>query len=179
MYMPYLHWETDRRRVCSAATVKEGSKQNMSSISEVVDHAQHQLANPHAANHNGPSGHLSQGSPGRPVGVSKRRALGELLWSAAALLEAMDFHVEEKLLAKYLHAPAPLHPRRTLDQSYYGGLRNTGTRDRDQVVYRGTTPESHDCVGMEACLQCKEDVRKVPRIIMVDQLWLWILDESE
>jgi hypothetical protein len=32
---------------------------------------------------------------------------------------------------------------------------------------------------MEVCLQCNEDIRKTPRIIMVDQLWLWILDESK
>ncbi|KAH8883113.1 hypothetical protein GQ53DRAFT_883648 [Thozetella sp. PMI_491] len=178
LFMPYLHWETDRGRVLSARAVKEVSKQQTSSISEVVDQAQHQLASAHGPSGNRPPQHTSQGEPGYGGVMSKKKALGQLLWSAAALLEAMEFHVEEQLMAKYLHAPAPLHPRRTLDQSYYGALRNTGTRDRDQVVYRGTTPEPHDCAGTDTCLQCKEDVRKVSRIVMVDQLWLWILDEN-
>ncbi len=28
------------------------------------------------------------------------------------------------------------------------------------------------------CEQCRSEIRKVPRLIMVDQLWMWILDES-
>lgn len=28
------------------------------------------------------------------------------------------------------------------------------------------------------CDHCRSEIRKVPRIIMVDQLWMWILDES-
>jgi hypothetical protein len=91
----------------------------------------------------------------------------------------MDLHTEEELMMEYLHADPPLHPRRTLDQAYYGALRSTHARDRDQVVYRGTTPQPHECAGMGTCPQCNEDIRKTPRIIMVDQLWIWILDESK
>jgi hypothetical protein len=106
-----------------------------------------------------------------------------VLLSAAALLEAIDFRLDEKLIYEYLHQRPPLHPRRTLDQSYYRDLKNTGTRDRDQVVYRATTPGPHNCLERMdkkegKCKQCHEDIRKVPRLIMVDQLWMWILDES-
>jgi hypothetical protein len=114
-----------------------------------------------------------------PGNIDRKMALGQALRAAAALLEAMDSHLEEQLMMRYLHAEPPLHPRRTLDQAYYGALRSTGARDRDQVVYRGTTPQPHDCIGMDACPQCNEDIRKTPRIIVVDQLWLWCLDESE
>ncbi|EMR72403.1 putative ankyrin repeat protein [Eutypa lata UCREL1] len=113
---------------------------------------------------------------------SQRGHDSHVLLTAAALLEAMDFDTEERLITKYLHGRSPLHPRRTLDQSYYGSLKSTGTRDRDQVVYRATKPTAHNCsenLERESgrCQVCQEDSKKVPRLIMVDQLWLWILDE--
>ena len=176
--MPYLHWETDRSRFRTAEIIKEVSKHQVSTMSEVVDQ---QLANMHPQNEAGVANRAEQAPSGPQPGLplTKRKALGQLLWSAATLLEAMEYHVEEQMIAKYVHAEAPLHPRRTLDQFYYGALKDTGARDRDQVVYRATTPEAHDCDGFATCPQCNEDVRQVSRLIMVDQLWLWILDESE
>jgi hypothetical protein len=178
LFMPYLHWETDRGRVRSAEIVKEASKQNLISISELVDRAKHQFSHVETQDTVAPVW-VSQPAAPVLVNVDRKKALGQLFRAAAALLEAMDSHVEEQLTLKYLHAEPPLQPRRTLDQAYYGALRNTGTRDRDQVVYRGTTPQAHECIGMEECPQCNEDIRKTPRIIMVDQLWMWILDESK
>lgn len=51
----------------------------------------------------------------------------------------------------------PLQPRRTLDQYFYSHLDNTARRDKDQVVYRYTKNEE-------------------PKIFMVDQMWLWIIN---
>ncbi len=184
--MPYLHWETDRGRVLSAECIKKVSKQTYS-VSEVVDKAQGHWQD-HPAGHGNHDGHQSHhghwgrhdddGATAAEAPLTRRQALGRLLLRAASLLEAMEFHVEERLTSRYLNARPPLHPRRTLDQSYYGALKSTGTRDRDQVVFRGTTPDAHDCVGADMCRQCRDDVKKVPRLIMVDQLWLWVLDES-
>jgi len=69
---------------------------------------------------------------------------------------------DEKLLRKYLCSERPVHVRRTLDQSYYWTLKDTQMRDRDQVVYRATHKR-----GI---------IPRIPRVVMVDQLWLWILD---
>ncbi|KAK3988722.1 magnesium transport protein cora [Cladorrhinum sp. PSN332] len=181
LFMPYLHWETDRGRCKSAQIAKEVGKDNIS-VSEVVRQARQQFAQSHIQTQDTLVASLDVPSP-NPNGpteaiMGRKKALAHLLTSAAALMEAMDLHTEELLMAKYLHAYPPLHPRRTLDQAYYGALRSTTSRDRDQVVYRGTSAEPHDCVGMEVCPQCKEDVRKTSRIIMVDQLWLWVLDEN-
>lgn len=180
LFMPYLHWETDRGRFKSAQIVKEAAEQNLSSIADVANQAQHQSQMSRTQTNDTASPVLPPpaSSSSSLANGDKRKALGQVLRTAAVLLEAMDLHTEEQLMIKYLHADPPLHPRRTLDQSYYGALKSTGTRDRDQVVYRGTTPEPHDCIGMAECEQCNEDIRKVPRIVMVDQLWLWILDES-
>ena len=126
--------------------------------------------------------------------------LGRMLLLAAALYEAMDSHTDEMLIERYLNFKPSLHPRRTLDQSYYWTLKDTRKRDRDQVVYRATAPNSklmhHKCFkGVRGnksvnqalvdgsvkptCLQCLEDSRRVPRVVMVDQLWMWVLDESK
>jgi hypothetical protein len=58
---------------------------------------------------------------------------------------------------------SPLQPRRTLDQYFYTDLENTSRRDRDQVVFRYTSDEKR---------------KMEPRIFMVDQLWLWVLDNG-
>jgi hypothetical protein len=180
LFMPYLHWETDRGRVISAEIIKEADRALPRTITEVVSQAQNQL------HHTTTQDTMSPVLPAEfvpqvytPDRASRRAALGALLKSAAGLAEAMSAHVEEQLMIRYLHAQPPLHPRRTLDQSYYGALKSTRARDRDQVVYRGTMPAAHECDGTEVCPTCKEDVKKVPRLVMVDQLWLWVLDESK
>ncbi|OAQ78569.1 ankyrin repeat containing protein [Purpureocillium lilacinum] len=56
----------------------------------------------------------------------------------------------------------PLQARRTLDQYFYTHLGSTAKRDVDQVVLRYTSKYA----GVE------------PKIFMVDQLWLWLLDDD-
>jgi len=120
--------------------------------------------------------------------------LGQFLIDAARLYEEMANYRDKKLLQEYLHKELPLHPRRTLDQSYYWTLNTTKNRDRDQVVYRSTKSGSfhqydpktgkwpdHDdqkITPEDGCDACRANIRKVSRVIMVDQLWMWILDEQ-
>lgn len=85
----------------------------------------------------------------------------------------MDTEAEERLLMRGLvpqnvdeemtREPA-LHIRRTLDQSYFLNLEDTSKRDSDQVVYRATRLPWHIPGNLT-------------RVVMVDQLWLWILDD--
>lgn len=174
----------------SANAIKEASKVMFSTIGEVVEKVTANESNNRGNSTSTglylQSPNLSQPLVAFPSLARRRRALGKLLLRAANLLEALDFGIEEKLLYEYLHKNPPLHPRRTLDQSHYGALKNTETRDRDQVVYRATSPPTHICEqdptvtqAVKGCKQCQDDIRMVPRLIMVDQLWLWILDESK
>ncbi|KAK7994992.1 hypothetical protein PG990_013765 [Apiospora arundinis] len=127
--------------------------------------------------------------------------LGQYLIDAARLYEGIENYRDKKLLHKYLHIDPPIHPRRTLDQAYYWSLNTTQSRDRDQVVYRRTRAAVEDLhqFDMEKqnwpkheeeneawrfkhndggpCQECRANIRKVSRLIMVDQLWLWVLDE--
>lgn len=72
-----------------------------------------------------------------------------------------DFYAE--MMATQLNSGHPLHLRRTLDQYYYMHSSNTLERDHDQVV----TKHGPDPKG------------KNRSILMVDQLWLWILGGSK
>src|SRR2546421_8047146 len=68
---------------------------------------------------------------------------------------------DEFLIRGYLNSSTDLHLRRTLDQFKHHSI-NTEKRDRDQVVYRF----------------CKKEKKEL-KIFMVDQMWMWILGDSE
>lgn len=125
--------------------------------------------------------------------IKVKHPLGQYLIDAARLFEGMTSYRDKKLLEKFLCHDPPLHPRRTLDQAYYWTLDTSRTRDKDQVIYRATTTpfgkfhsfspdkgwEGHDNVKEEeGCRECRENIRKVSRVVMVDQLWMWILDKQ-
>jgi hypothetical protein len=77
--------------------------------------------------------------------VSSRNALGQYLIDTAKLYEIMSTFRDKQMIKKYIYHHPPLHPRRTLDQSYYCTLKTTAARDRDQVVYRGTKVNHDQC----------------------------------
>ncbi|RYP04849.1 hypothetical protein DL765_010029 [Monosporascus sp. GIB2] len=70
-----------------------------------------------------------------------KNKLAQLLYDAFRLMEEMENYRDSMMLETYLHHSSPLHPRRTLDQAYYCSVKSTRSRDRDQVVYRETTPK--------------------------------------
>ena len=92
-------------------------------------------------------------------------ALGKYLWFAAKLFEIIDEAADERLISEHLHSTSPLHMRRTLDQFYYWTVIDTTAQDQNQVVCHGTRSSS--------------DPEATGRVVMVDQLWMWILDESK
>jgi len=189
--MPYLHWQTDSERVQSATAIKDATSIKPS-IAEVVAENQRSKKKFRAGWWSRTNSRHRQSSNGsataNPIPEStKRSKLRLVLLQAAALVQAIDFRVEENLITKYLHERQSLHPRRTLDQSYYGALKDTRARDQDQVVYRATTRTKHGCPlranqdtqpEFAGCEQCQKDIGKSSRLIVVDQLWMWILDES-
>ena len=159
-------------------------------------------------------------SPGRRLRPT--HPLGQLLIDAARLFEAVAAFQDNKVIEKYLFADPPLHPRRSLDQAYFWKLRSTCRRDRDQVVYRYTSPRFHHIYRVpdknddeaeverlvektrarnegrhldkgpnkwqwsghgkfedeHGCEECEFQIRKTARAVMVDQLWMWVLDEN-
>lgn len=91
--------------------------------------------------------------------------LAQYLWHVAKLFEIIDEAADERHIMEHLHSSPPLHMRRTLDQYYYPTVKDSTQRDQDQVVFRGT--------------RSRNDPDAIARVVMVDQLWLWILDDSQ
>ncbi|KAI1279501.1 hypothetical protein F5Y07DRAFT_397128 [Xylaria sp. FL0933] len=118
--------------------------------------------------------------------------LAQYLLDAARLYKAMSLYTDTEVHRKYLTTHPPLHPRRTLDRAYHWSSTKITGRDQDQVIFRATTarpsewhnfdPYSLQWKGHEHLAQndncdlCASNIRKVPRLLMVDQLWMWILD---
>lgn len=78
---------------------------------------------------------------------------------------------DSMLIRGYLYpeeGTKPLHTRRTLDQYSYYMLKSTERRDKDQVVYRWAQRERPAKRPEDACTP----------ILMVDQLWLWVLPDG-
>jgi len=114
---------------------------------------------------------------------------------------AKDMGVGTSLIEAYLLSEKPLHCRRTLDQYSYYMLDTTESRDIDQVVYKWARKQQHkekktptkatitkhispDFYGdvPEGDNDRSHDVshrRKHRPVIMVDQLWLWVLPDGK
>ena len=109
---------------------------------------------------------------------------------------------EEMVIWYYLVEPSnlPIHHRRSLDQYGYPNLRSTKTRDDDQVLHKRTSIPSYKC-GISTPLNGRlssapaeknreghkrnksnhdakqaEEHGRESKVIIVDQLWLWITD---
>lgn len=81
-----------------------------------------------------------------------------------------DAEKMEYSLSSDLRKESPLHPRRTLDQFYYGSLNDTSSRDADQVISKWANLKS----GNDG----RETAESESLMIMIDQLWCWVLDNS-
>ncbi|EPE32023.1 hypothetical protein GLAREA_12105 [Glarea lozoyensis ATCC 20868] len=80
---------------------------------------------------------------------------------------------DEKLVQAYLASQNHrLHIRRTLDQFYYLGMEDTEDRDTNQVVQR------YALKGLDKIDENQTDLLLQSKLIMVDQLWLWILGKG-
>lgn len=106
--------------------------------------------------------------------------IGQVLFDAAMVYEAMSTYREKSLIHKYLNEDPPLHPRRTLEQTNEWTLSlSWHASARDQVVHRATRPKQLDFHSVGPFTkEWRDRVRKVPRVMMIDQLWMWILDEQ-
>ena len=132
---------------------------------------------------------LKKDSNGR---IIVKNPLAQYLMDASRLYSGIQNYRDKKLIQKYLHFDPPMHPRRTLDKAH---VLNTRTwRTKDQVVFRATStnPASfhhydavegkwpdHEGLGIhESCPDCLRNISNTPRLVMVDQLWMWFLDKS-
>ncbi|KAL6901236.1 hypothetical protein GGI43DRAFT_404323 [Trichoderma evansii] len=145
LFMPYLHWDEE-------AALKKRSEFLAQHSPEVS-----------------PSDKTQTPSPDTSTEILLSKA--EITYKRPTLEEKSQR--EEMLLHKYLLSESKqnnnsrhlLHIRRTLDQSLYHNLKDTKIRDADQTVRR-----------YQQLLNKDKQPDEIPfTVIMVDQLWLWIL----
>ena len=103
--------------------------------------------------------------------------------------------MEHKLIWQDLTSDRPVHCRRTLDQYGYPSLRNTSVRDADQILYKRTKSDADTQQPKESSMKAKQRLQTrraaaarqflvpdsedaVAKVLMVDQLWLWIVDNK-
>ncbi|KAL9098317.1 MAG: hypothetical protein Q9163_006008 [Psora crenata] len=97
--------------------------------------------------------------------------------------------MEHKLIWQCLTLERPLHCRRTLDQYGYPSLLNTSVRDHDQILWKRTRLDAENMpkVRRGSAQNFVEGTARQPtsvsrnhvaKVLMVDQLWLWIVDNE-
>ena len=96
--------------------------------------------------------------------------------------------LEHKVIWQYLTSDRPIHCRRSLDQYGYPSLRNTTVRDGDQILYKRTRPDVDEppkqygskLHGIRSSLRQHTMATGdgTAKVLMVDQLWLWVLDSQ-
>lgn len=135
--MPFLHWETDRRRARAAGIISRYGCNKWSPMVDVVEEVRVPIITStmvRLASDGFPERITTRREAPRPNSSAQKithktyqgqRMLGRLLFLAAALYESLDAYTDEKIIERYLMARPPLHPRRTLDQSYYWTLKDT------------------------------------------------------
>lgn len=162
--MPYLHWEIEKRLLRMSSIVQkqtadlkpEFGMRRINFRSKFADLASNWRIK------------LGQTAPADKSAMERwlpSSPLAKYLWFAAKLFEIIDEAADERLINEHLYSSSPLHMRRTLDQYYYWTVIDTTTQDQNQVVCHGTRSSS--------------DPEATGRVVMVDQLWMWILDESK
>lgn len=94
--------------------------------------------------------------------------------------------LEAKVIWQYLGSEPPLHCRRTLDQFGYPNLRNTRARDDDQILYKRTKERAEASTKRpkppKQTKKGEKPMQESPvadgKVLMVDQLWLWMVDQK-
>lgn len=169
--MPFLHWEVEKRlyRMAQFADIAKRRREVLERIRR-ANTLRYRARMADVAR-------LQQSKPLRPqtwYDNEERRSsywrprhpLAKYFWHVAKLYQIIDEAADGRLVEDHLFdESSPLHMRRTLEQFYYWTAPDTTGRDKEQVVCRGTRAQN-------------EDPDATARLVMVDQLWLWILDES-
>ncbi|KAI1750536.1 hypothetical protein F4782DRAFT_247862 [Xylaria castorea] len=208
LFAPFLHWDTSRQLSFFTHKIKESLASNANQKQQAaIAHKEKRKSerislktDPMVSPSRFESWFVKRRGVSfapdiRSLGAHSRgnHPLSQYLLDATRLYEELHNYPDTSLVEKYLFADPPLHPRRTLDQGYYTTLQTTRLRDRDQVVYRATTPtkalrnlfeHAKHRIPCVLCLpsspQCDNcaSMRNVSRVLMVDQLWMWVLDQK-
>ncbi|KAK3366817.1 hypothetical protein B0T24DRAFT_534915 [Lasiosphaeria ovina] len=194
LFAPFLHWDTEQgwqrqqKAILDATRVANMQTATSAPKDRVQDNFNNELRGHHVQSttlsslaHEAISSSSSHLRSMTTRAASRRGVVGRVLFCAARIFKLMASFEDDELVREYLFANPPLHPRRSLHQTftkYSSFLLETETLDREQIVYKATapvtTPASRpNCNKWCQCSDCKKERAAVPRLLMVDQLWLF------
>ncbi|KAH6712755.1 hypothetical protein BKA61DRAFT_484150 [Leptodontidium sp. MPI-SDFR-AT-0119] len=127
--MPYLHWETHRRRKKMTDIMKEITEEYHRDRPHVTESLREELAKSAEELYLKHARQLTdflsleeaaqkKVKPKMSKEPNKRGELGEYLLQIAKIYDALDIEPDVRILRDHLHKDPPLHARRTLDQSF-------------------------------------------------------------
>ncbi|KAK3298764.1 uncharacterized protein B0H64DRAFT_422501 [Chaetomium fimeti] len=199
LFSPYLHWETAQGWEGQSKAIEQATRtatlQDPSALQvhdRVEDNFHNELRG-HNINETSLSAVAQETIAAsmnhfRPMAMratTRRGVIGRILFGAARIAKLMTAYEDDQLIGDYLYANPPLHPRRTLHQSfneYANFLRDTKKLDQDQIVYRATAKvrdtTRQGCSKWCQCPDCTAERSTSSRLLMVDQLWIFVLDEN-
>ncbi|KAH6854711.1 hypothetical protein B0I37DRAFT_38119 [Chaetomium sp. MPI-CAGE-AT-0009] len=199
LFSPYLHWETAQGWEGQSKAIEQATRtatlQDPSALKvhdRVEDNFHNELRGHHinetslsAVAQETIAASMNHFRPMAMRATTRRGVIGRILFGAARIAKLMTSYEDDQLIGDYLYANPPLHPRRTLHQSfneYANFLRDTTKLDQDQIVYRATAKirdtTRQGCGKWCQCPDCTAERSTVSRLLMVDQLWVFVLDEN-
>lgn len=170
LFMPYLHWEVEKRlhRMGQFVQVAKSHNERLRRATTFRQRARMaNIASKQALKKGRAVASFEPEKEGFNQAWRPRNALAKYFWHVAKLHQIIDEAADGRLVEDHLYSTPPLHMRRTLEQFYYWTAEDTSRRDKSQVVCKGTR-----YYGDEKSPEAST------RIVMVDQLWLWILDDN-
>lgn len=185
--MPYLHWEDKRsldrarqyvkfahsQKILEAQTLRsdEGVKGTTTRNSKL---SPRESSVPRSQNNHNDTQNAAieiGWEIQRTPAWKPRLPLAQYLFYAAKVYQLFQEAADAKLVMKDLMAPSPLHLRRTLDPPRKRSIADGSTQQNmENIICRATRQQRDSDPGGKNLLTSR---------IVVDQLWLWILDDSK
>ncbi|KAI3318081.1 hypothetical protein HD806DRAFT_540551 [Xylariaceae sp. AK1471] len=176
LFMPYLHFETNEGRARLRNAVKQATNRPLkteddstsaSAESSSGSSARSSTTDDHNDNESGAESNEDRTRKKVDFKEKFERFKTKIREYQDGIGEGRSD--SDRLISAYLARGAHyLHLRRTLDQFYYIGVEDTEDRDINQVVQRYAVKK----------FSMTDESRMRSKLIMVDQLWLWVLEDK-
>lgn len=111
--------------------------------------------------------------------------VGQVLLDVASLATAMSTYRDRCLLRRYFHSNGDMSYR----EPFVRQDPQTHRFSKKDILYQATVPRKHlhhmNIAGAvpnldegERCYRCAQEAKKEARMLMLGELWLWVLDEN-
>ncbi|KAF2805695.1 uncharacterized protein BDZ99DRAFT_109846 [Mytilinidion resinicola] len=192
LYLPYLHWESFKHLNKREVVIKERMKANrkllrtancMRNDPEPFERPPSIIDFPSTPDEKYPFGQTEA------IPTAEQKSVEDDLINEVSTFKKIKGYIENSPELRFLwHHLIPgdlLHCRRSLDQYMYSTLPDTSARDKDQILHKCTrkgigslSNEAPDHEDVDSVHDQSNDVDETGNVLVVDQLWMWVLDDA-